>query len=61
MENHHPVDELTEIRAERRRLAERESALRLQLLASGADFEGDEHVASVQEFKREELDRVESR
>src|SRR6266704_459066 len=57
MGNRHPVDELAEIRAERRRLGEREEALRLQLLLAGADLEGDEHVASVHEFEREELDR----
>jgi hypothetical protein len=57
MPNRHPVDELAEIRAERRRLAEREAALRVQLLASGADLEGDEYSASVREFEREELSR----
>jgi hypothetical protein len=58
MENRHPVDELAEIRAERRQLGERENALRLRLLMSGADLIGDEHVAQVLEFEREELDRL---
>jgi hypothetical protein len=57
MPNRHPVDELAEIRTERRRLAERESALRARLLVAGADLEGDEHRASVCEFERGELDR----
>jgi hypothetical protein len=57
MENRHPVDELAEIRAERRRLAERENALRARLLMAGADLEGDEYRASICEFERGELDR----
>jgi hypothetical protein len=34
MENRHPVKELAEIRAERRRLTTRETALRVRLLES---------------------------
>jgi hypothetical protein len=58
MENRHPVDELAEIRAERRRLAEREEALRMQLLLTDADLEGDEYRAYVHAFERRELDRA---
>jgi hypothetical protein len=57
MENRHPVDELAGIRAEKRRLSERENALRVRLLMTGADLVGDEHMAQVLEFEREELDR----
>jgi hypothetical protein len=57
MENRHPVDELAEIRAEKRRLSERENALRMRLLMTGADLVGDEQIAQVLEFERKELDR----
>jgi hypothetical protein len=57
MQNRHPVDELAEIRAEKRRLSERENALRIRLLMTGADLVGDEHLAQVLDFEREELDR----
>jgi hypothetical protein len=40
MENRHPVNELAEIRAERRRLTTRETALRVRLLKSGANLRG---------------------
>jgi hypothetical protein len=38
--NRHPVDELADVRAERRRLEEREAELRNVLLAHGADLDG---------------------
>ena len=43
MENRHPVNELAEIRAERRRLTTRETALRG--VKSGAIFEGKDYRA----------------
>jgi hypothetical protein len=58
MVNCHPVDELAEIRAERRRLAEREDVLRRQLLEPGADLEGDNYQAHIHRFEREELNRA---
>jgi hypothetical protein len=58
MVNRHPVDELAEIRAERRRLAEREDVLRRQLLEPGADLEGDAYCAHIHRFEREELNRA---
>ena len=39
MENRHPVNELA-VRAERRRLTTRETALRVRLLKSGANLRG---------------------
>jgi hypothetical protein len=58
MDNRHPVDELAEIRAERRRLGEREAALRSQLLMPNADLVGDDYFAHVHQFEREELSRA---
>jgi hypothetical protein len=57
MENRHPVDELAEIRAERRKLAEHEEALRVRLLRSNADLVGQDYEARVQIFERMELNR----
>jgi hypothetical protein len=45
--NRHPVDELADIRAERRRLDEREAQIRAALLAGGASLVGNEYTATV--------------
>src|SRR4029077_15998416 len=45
--NRHPVDELADVRAERRRLEEREAELRNILLAHGADLDGDDYQARI--------------
>ena len=47
MTNRHPVDELADVRAERRRVEEREKELRRALLAEGASLVGDAWAASV--------------
>jgi hypothetical protein len=57
MGNRHPVDQLAEIRAEKRRLSERENALRVRLLMTGADLLGDEHMAAVTTFTRPEINQ----
>jgi hypothetical protein len=55
----HPVDELADIRAQRRILAAREDAIRRRLLASGnsTNLVGDKFLATVSEFEHGELDR----
>ena len=58
MGNRHPVDELAEIRVERRRLGMRELALRNRILRGDVDLNGEEHRAEIKAFEREELDRA---
>jgi hypothetical protein len=58
MGNRHPVDELAEIRAERRRLEMRELALRNRILRGDVDLDGDDYRAKVASFERAYLDRA---
>jgi hypothetical protein len=58
MGNRHPVDELAEIRAERRRLELRELALRNRILRGDVDLDGDDYRAKVASFERAYLDRA---
>jgi hypothetical protein len=53
----HPVDELAQVRAERRRLAQKEEMLRQVLLRDHADLVGADYQATVQTFERQEIDR----
>jgi hypothetical protein len=55
--NRHPVDELADVRAEIKRLEERESELQEALLKPGAELVGEEHQAHRIEYDRRHLDR----
>jgi len=55
--NIHPADELSDIRAEQKRLEKRADELRDQLLADGADLKGDFYTAVLVPGVRETLDR----
>lgn len=55
--NRHPADELADLRAELRRLEDREANLRDMLLAEGADLVGSEHVARIVASPQHRLDR----
>lgn len=55
--NVHPADELSAIREEIKILTKRESELRDQLLAEGADLHGDQYTANIILGVRETLDR----
>jgi hypothetical protein len=59
MGNRHLVDELVEVRAKKRHLAEQERILRVRLLQPETNREGDEYYASVRRFTHEELNRTE--
>jgi hypothetical protein len=54
--NRHPVDELADIRAEIRRLEEREQELRTYLLEHPHDRSGAEFVATIGEKRRRHVD-----
>jgi hypothetical protein len=54
--NRHPADELADVRAELRRLEDREQKLRAYLLEHPDDRIGAEHVASVGEQQRKRVD-----
>ena len=53
----HIIDEFAEVRAERRKWTLDEEAICRRLLRTGADLVGDEYVATLQSFERQELDR----
>jgi hypothetical protein len=55
--NRHPVDELADIRAERRRIEEREAELRNILLADGADLHGHDYRARITTIRQRRLNR----
>jgi hypothetical protein len=55
--NVHPVDELAAVREEIKLLQQRADELRDQLLAEGADLDGDQYVANIVPGVRETLDR----
>jgi hypothetical protein len=54
--NRHPVDELADIRAELKRLADREQELRVYLLEHPHDRTGVEHIATIGEQRRSRVD-----
>ena len=54
----HIIDEFAEVRAERRKWTLDEEAICRRLLRTGADLVGDEYVATLQSFERQELDRT---
>jgi hypothetical protein len=56
MQNRHPVDELADVRAEIRRLTEREQELRTYVLEHPHDRLGQEHVATLGEQQRKQID-----
>jgi hypothetical protein len=56
--NRHPVDELADIRVEIARLKNRETELREELLADGADLEGDSYRARIVEAEQSYPDRA---
>lgn len=47
MHNLHPVDELAQLRGERRRIEERIDALRAAILSGDSELEGRAHVARI--------------
>ena len=53
----HIIDEFAEVRAERRKWTLDEEAICRRLLRTGADLVGDEYVATLQSFERQELER----
>jgi hypothetical protein len=55
--NIHPADELAAVREEIKQLQERADELREQLLAEGANLEGDQYTALIVPGVRETLDR----
>ena len=55
--NIHPADELSAIREEIAILEKRKDELRDQLLAEGADLNGDQYTAVIQPGARETLDK----
>jgi Lar family restriction alleviation protein len=55
--NVHPVDELAAVREEIKLLQQHADDLRDQLLAEGADLNGDQYVANIVPGVRESLDR----
>jgi hypothetical protein len=61
MTNRHPVDELADIRAVRRRIDTREAELRDILLADGADLNGDDYRARISKTTPRYLNRSLSR
>jgi hypothetical protein len=54
--NRHPVDELADIRAETKRLKEREDELRKLILSRQCTLAGDENVARITERSSSRLD-----
>jgi hypothetical protein len=55
--NRHPVDELADLRATRKRLDDREAELRTILLAAGADLYGSDHTARIVTAEQRRLSR----
>jgi hypothetical protein len=56
MSNRHPVDQLGDVRAEIRRLQEREEALRLQVIEGKCSLVGDEYRARIKQQSSNRLD-----
>ena len=56
MKNRHPVDELAEIRAEMRKLDERERELRSVIIEGSCGLQGDEFEANVSKTCSTRLD-----
>lgn len=56
MQNRHPADELSDVRAEIKRLTEREQELRSYLLEHPQDRIGVEHTATIGEQRRSRVD-----
>jgi len=54
--NRHPVDELADIRAEQKRLKDREDELRQMIISGQVGPVGDQHEASIRETVSERLD-----
>lgn len=57
MSNRHLVDQLADLREQRKRLDEEEAYLRQALEQPGADLQGDEYEAHVQRQSSSRLDR----
>jgi hypothetical protein len=55
--NIHPADALSAVRAEIKTLEKRADELRDQLLADGADLQGDQYTAAIVPGVRETLDK----
>lgn len=54
--NRHPVDELADIRAEQKRLKDREDELKAQILAAPNDLTGFDYLAVVTTVESERVD-----
>jgi hypothetical protein len=59
--NRHPADELADVRAEIRRLQEREEALRAHLLEHPEDRIGDDYTVSISSQSRKHVDQAAGR
>lgn len=56
LRNRHPVDELAEVRAEAKRLKDREDELRKQILDGSCGLIGYDHEAKLSETESERVD-----
>jgi hypothetical protein len=56
LSNRHPADRLADVRAELRRLETEEDVLRAELMAAGADMQGEEFEALVRDRTQDRID-----